>query len=187
MSDTFSNKEIKVLLEMLAKHDVTECQIERGGDKLTLKRGEKADAPVDGAQPSSIHQVFGSYPTAGYAPQAEAQIADAPRVVEAPVAVAPVAAASAAPAEPEAVTLTQQLDEIASPMVGTFYRKPTVDADPYVSVGDTVKKGQVLCIVEAMKLMNEIECESSGKIAEICLDDGQMVEFGEVLFRIEPA
>ena len=98
-------------------------------------------------------------------------------------------AAAVAPVEvaPEAVALTTPLNEVSSPMVGTFYRKPAVDAEPYVSVGDTVKKGQVLCIVEAMKLMNEIECECSGKVAEICLDDGQMVEFGEVLFRIEPA
>jgi acetyl-CoA carboxylase biotin carboxyl carrier protein len=70
-------------------------------------------------------------------------------------------------------------------MVGTFYRRPAVDAEPYVEVGDSVKKGDVLCIVEAMKLMNEIECETTGIIKEVCLDDGQMVEFGEVIFRIE--
>jgi acetyl-CoA carboxylase biotin carboxyl carrier protein len=70
-------------------------------------------------------------------------------------------------------------------MVGTFYRRPAVDAEAYVNVGDSVKKGDVLCIVEAMKLMNEIESEVSGKIVEICLEDGQMVEYGEVIFKIE--
>ena len=76
--------------------------------------------------------------------------------------------------------------DITSPMVGTFYRKPAVDADAYVEVGDVVKKGDVLCIVEAMKLMNEIVSEHSGKISEICLADAKMVEYGEVLFKIEP-
>jgi acetyl-CoA carboxylase biotin carboxyl carrier protein len=76
--------------------------------------------------------------------------------------------------------------EARSPMVGTFYRKPAVDAAPYVEVGDIVKKGDALCIVEAMKLMNEIESEVNGRIVQVCLQDGQMVEYGEVLFRIEP-
>ncbi len=70
-------------------------------------------------------------------------------------------------------------------MVGTFYRRPAVDADPYVEVGDVVKKGDVLCIVEAMKLMNEIESDLAGRIVEVCLEDGKMAEYGEVLFRIE--
>jgi acetyl-CoA carboxylase biotin carboxyl carrier protein len=76
--------------------------------------------------------------------------------------------------------------EVKSPMVGTFYRRPSVDAKPYVEVGDIVKKGTVLCIVEAMKLMNEIESDVAGRIADICLEDGQMAEYGEVLFKIEP-
>ena len=76
---------------------------------------------------------------------------------------------------------------IASPIVGTFYRSPSPDADPYVDEGDYVKKGQVLCIVEAMKLMNEIESEVTGKVAEILVQNAQPVEFGQPLFRIEPA
>ena len=71
-------------------------------------------------------------------------------------------------------------------MVGTFYRRPAIDAEPYVEVGDMVKKGDVLCIIEAMKLMNEIESDVSGKVVEILLEDGQMVEYGEVLFRVDP-
>ncbi|MBQ8459807.1 acetyl-CoA carboxylase biotin carboxyl carrier protein [bacterium] len=74
---------------------------------------------------------------------------------------------------------------ITSPMVGTFYKSPSPDADPFVSVGSTVNKGDVVCIVEAMKMMNEIEAEVSGKIVEICVEDGQPVEFGQVLMYVE--
>ncbi len=77
--------------------------------------------------------------------------------------------------------------EVKSPMVGTFYRSPAPDADPYIEIGSVVKKGQVLCIVEAMKLMNEIESEESGKIVQILVDDGQPVEYNQPLFAVEPA
>ncbi len=75
---------------------------------------------------------------------------------------------------------------VRSPIVGTFYKSASPDADPYVEVGDVVKKGQILCIVEAMKLMNEIESDVDGKVAEICVEDGTAVEYGKPLFRIEP-
>jgi acetyl-CoA carboxylase biotin carboxyl carrier protein len=75
---------------------------------------------------------------------------------------------------------------VRSPIVGTFYKSASPDADPYVEVGDVVKKGQILCIVEAMKLMNEIESDVDGKVAEICVEDGAAVEYGKPLFRIEP-
>lgn len=76
---------------------------------------------------------------------------------------------------------------VRSPIVGTFYRSPSPNADAYSDVGDLVKKGQILCIVEAMKLMNEIESDVEGKIVEICVEDGAAVEYGEPLFRIDPA
>jgi len=76
---------------------------------------------------------------------------------------------------------------IRSPIVGTFYKAASPDADPYVEIGDIVKKGQILCIVEAMKLMNEIESDVDGKIVEICVEDGTAVEYGKPLFRIEPS
>lgn len=76
---------------------------------------------------------------------------------------------------------------VRSPIVGTFYKSPSPDADPYAEIGEVVKKGQILCIVEAMKLMNEIESDVEGKIVEICVEDGAAVEYGEPLFRIEPA
>ena len=75
---------------------------------------------------------------------------------------------------------------VRSPIVGTFYKSPSPDADPYAEVGEVVKKGQILCIVEAMKLMNEIESDVEGKVVEICVEDGAAVEYGEPLFRIEP-
>jgi len=77
--------------------------------------------------------------------------------------------------------------EVTSPMVGTFYRAPAPDAPPYVEVGDRVSTGQTVCILEAMKLMNELECEVSGTIREICVENADPVEYGQVLFRIEPA
>ncbi len=75
---------------------------------------------------------------------------------------------------------------VRSPIVGTFYKSASPDVDPYVEIGDIVKKGQILCIVEAMKLMNEIESDLDGKIVEICVEDGTAVEYGKPLFRIEP-
>lgn len=109
------------------------------------------------------------------------------------VAAAPVAvAAPQAPANVPAPTVTPAAQEAAhkgkaltSPMVGTFYSAPSPDADAFVKVGQTIKEGDVVCIVEAMKLMNEIESDFSGKITEICVEDGQPVEFGQVLMYIE--
>ena len=105
-------------------------------------------------------------------------------VIAVPVAAAPVAAAAAA-AAPKAEPASK-LAEVKSPMVGTFYSKPEPGAQPYVHVGSQVVKGQVLCIIEAMKIMNEIECEVEGTIREICVTDAHPVEFGQPLFRIDP-
>ena len=99
---------------------------------------------------------------------------------------APTAAASTPAASAPADTQNARKGKaITSPMVGTFYKSPSPDADPFVSVGSTVKQGDVVCIVEAMKMMNEIEAEVSGKIIEICVEDGQPVEFGQVLMYVE--
>ncbi len=75
---------------------------------------------------------------------------------------------------------------VTSPIVGTFYRSPSPDSEPFIEVGDYVKKGQVLCIVEAMKLMNEVECETDGTVIKVLLENGQAVEYGEPLFLLEP-
>lgn len=143
---------------MLEKHGVNECKIEHEGEKITLKRNVAQTAVQQFVTQAGSQQVV-SQPVFSSAAEVAAQ---------------PVAEEDS------------NLLEVTSPMVGTFYRKPAVDADVYVEVGDVVKKGDVLCIVEAMKLMNEIVSEHSGKISEICLADAKMVEYGEVLFKIEP-
>ncbi len=108
---------------------------------------------------------------------------------------APVAAASApvvagpvaGGASVEEASVSDGLIEIKSPMVGTFYATPSPDGDPFVSVGDTIGEDTVVCIVEAMKVMNEIKAECAGTIVEVCAKDVQPVEFGQVIFRVEPA
>lgn len=197
-SSLFNLKDIGVLLDMLTKHEVREFEFERGGEKLSLKRGgvvanEDKSAPrfQQVFTPSSFSPPPSFYPQ-GAAPGASAETSAKQSLdpllekSEQPVssAAAPVDSASAnkPTAEPP-----KALAEVSSPMVGTFYRRPAVDAEPYVQEGDVVKKGQVLCIVEAMKLMNEIESDVSGTVVEICLEDGQMVEYGETLFRIAPS
>lgn len=95
----------------------------------------------------------------------------------------PAAAPAAAPAEVKAPSAN--IVEIKAPMVGTFYRAPSPDTDPYVRVGEIVEPGKVLCIVEAMKLMNEIEAEFKGKVVDVLLENAQPVEFGQIMFRIE--
>ena len=116
----------------------------------------------------------------------------APQQVMAPMVAAPaplrptpaegVAAVEEAPKAPPKNAGT----EVKSPMVGTFYGAPEPGAKPYVSVGSRVSKGQILCIIEAMKIMNEIEAEVTGVIREVCVDDAQPVEYGQVLFRVDP-
>ena len=107
-------------------------------------------------------------------------------VVSAPVQAAPAAQAQAPSAPAQAASETAKKGTpITSPMVGTFYKSPSPDADAFVSVGQSIKTGDVVCIVEAMKMMNEIKSEISGKVVEICVEDGQPVEFGQVLMYVE--
>ena len=113
-------------------------------------------------------------------------VSSAPQVVAAPVHAAPVAAPAPVASAPSAdVAPAKKGTPITSPMVGTFYKAPSPDSEPFVSVGSTVAAGDVVCIVEAMKMMNEIESEVSGKVVEICVEDGQPVEFGQVLMYVE--
>jgi acetyl-CoA carboxylase biotin carboxyl carrier protein len=122
------------------------------------------------------------------------------QVSQAPAAAPPSATAGGAPSAEVAQGATEEttggaaapsekaanLVEIESPMVGTFYAQPEPGADPYVTVGARVKPGQTLCIIEAMKIMNPLDAEIAGVIAEVCVDDAQPVEFGQVLFRVDP-
>jgi oxaloacetate decarboxylase alpha subunit len=152
-------KEIKELIDMLKNTDIAELEIERSGVKVRLRKG--SDLPIP-----SMHRM--EYPPAAII---------APAVAEAPVAAAEKAA------EPAKANVAK----VSSPIVGTFYRSSSPDKPSYVEVGDTVKKGQVLCIIEAMKLMNEIESETAGKIVQILLENGAPVEYGQPLFVIETA
>lgn len=107
-------------------------------------------------------------------------------VVQAPVQAAPAVQAQAPSAPAQAASEpAKKGTPITSPMVGTFYKSPSPDADAFVSVGQSIKTGDVVCIVEAMKMMNEIKSEISGKVVEICVEDGQPVEFGQVLMYVE--
>ena len=107
--------------------------------------------------------------------------------IAAPVTALPAGESAEVSATDEETPVGPALLEVPSPMVGTFYRAPAPDAPPYVEVGDRVSEGQTVCILEAMKLMNELECEVSGTIREICVENADPVEYGQVLFRIEPA
>ncbi|MYG81935.1 MAG: acetyl-CoA carboxylase biotin carboxyl carrier protein, partial [Gemmatimonadetes bacterium] len=96
-------------------------------------------------------------------------------------------AEASAPAGDAAESPSADLVDVTSPMVGTFYRAPSPEAPPYVDVGAKVAAGDVLCVIEAMKLMNELECEVSGRIVEICADNAEPVDYGQLLFRVDPA
>ncbi|MCC6952489.1 MAG: acetyl-CoA carboxylase biotin carboxyl carrier protein [Deltaproteobacteria bacterium] len=174
MTGKFDLEEISTLLGLLRDNDVKEFKLERGGDRLWLRRGEIPPAVVNYPM-QSVQQA----PAMMAAPLVAAHSADTSghaATATAPSVVVPVAAP---------VLPARTVHELKSPMVGTFYRRPAPDAKPFVDVGDKVRKGQVLCIVEAMKLMNEIECDKDGTVVELCLTDGQMAEYGEVLFRID--
>ena len=154
-------KELKELIEMLKNTDISELEIERSGVKVRLRKG--GDVTFHPAMPRM------EYPPAAIT---------APAIPEREQPAAPEKATEAAAANQV---------KVASPIVGTFYRASSPDKPPYVEVGDIVKKGQVLCIIEAMKLMNEIESEASGKIVKVFVENGQPVEYGQPLFLIETA
>lgn len=157
-------KEIQDLIKFVAKSGVNEVEIEQKDFKITIK----AEALRDERQ---------------YVVQAPVQVAAAP-VAPAPVAVAaPAAPVAAAPmVSDDAKYLT-----IKSPMIGTFYRSAGPDKDAFVSVGDSIGKGDTVCIIEAMKLFNEIESEISGKIVKVLVDDSSPVEYDQPLFLVDPA
>ncbi|GGZ75964.1 acetyl-CoA carboxylase biotin carboxyl carrier protein [Algibacter mikhailovii] len=157
-------KEIQSLIKFVAKSGASEVKLEMEDIKITIKTGSDSDTTI-------VHQV-----PAAQMPQ---QILSAPPVVEAS---APAAAAPAAPAAEDSKYIT-----IKSPIIGTFYRKPSPDKPLFVEVGQTIAEGDVLCIIEAMKLFNEIESEVSGKIVKILVDDSSPVEFDQPLFLVDPS
>ena len=145
----------KTLIDLVSESGVAELEITEGEDRVRIVNRNGA-APVQVHQPVTVAQ---------------------PMPVPVP---APEAAPAPAPAAPQ-----QTGTPLTSPMVGTFYRAPSPGADPFVKVGDTVKKGQVVCIIEAMKLLNEVEADMDGTVKEVCVENGQPVEFGQSLFIIE--
>jgi acetyl-CoA carboxylase biotin carboxyl carrier protein len=162
----FDIAEISELLKAFTKSNVNELKLEKGDFKITIKQGKE-----------SITQ----YVTAG---PATAAPAPAPAVHAAPSAVVPAPQVSA-PAAPSADTSNTNTVTVKSPMIGTFYRSAGPGKPAFVNVGDTIEKGQVTCIVEAMKLFNEIESEVSGKIVKILIDDASPVEYDQPLFLVE--
>jgi acetyl-CoA carboxylase biotin carboxyl carrier protein len=157
--------EIKRLIEFIKGQDLTEFELEQDGFKIRIKSG------------GNHHQVM-------TVPQMQASM---PMMPAAPMAAA-VAAPAAAPAVPGAADEEGgELAIVKSPIVGTFYRSAEPGAKAFVSVGDTVRKGQVLCIIEAMKLMNEIDSEYDGEVTSIYIENGQAVQYGERLFAIKPS
>ncbi|MDD5286756.1 MAG: acetyl-CoA carboxylase biotin carboxyl carrier protein [Desulfuromonadaceae bacterium] len=154
-------KDLKLLIKIVTETDITEFEMDSSDEKIVIKRGHKPEY-ITMAAPAM--QPFAASP--GYVPPA----------------VAPVAAPAAATAQTVADAAG---DTVNSPIVGTFYAAPAPEAAPYVTVGQVVEKGQVLCIVEAMKLMNEIEAECKCKIVKICKENAQAVEFGDPLFVIQ--
>ncbi|MBX2991166.1 MAG: acetyl-CoA carboxylase biotin carboxyl carrier protein [Bacteroidetes bacterium] len=160
------------LIELVSESKVDEIEIEEDGKKIRVaKTHQSAAAPTQ-----TVYQV---------APP-QNSLSQTPVMPAAPVSQA---LASALPAEQPAPAATAgpKYHEVKSPIVGTFYRSPAPEAPAFVQVGGTVQKGSVLCIVEAMKLMNEIESDVAGKIVQIMVENGQPVEYDQVLFLIEPA
>jgi acetyl-CoA carboxylase biotin carboxyl carrier protein len=162
-----NQKELKELIEFIIEKGIAEFELERGDVKVKIKRA--SDAPA------------ATFPDTRYlavpplVPVVAAPSAPAATVAE----TAAVAAAEPAPQE--------NLHIVKSPIVGTFYEAPSPGAPPFVKVGDTLEVGQVLCIVEAMKLMNEIECDVAGELVKKLVSNGQPIEYGQELFAVRPA
>ncbi len=150
-------KELREMVELMNEHQLVELELEREGMKVRLKKSSGLSAE----QLLEMRQM--------------PMMAQMPAVAPAP-----------APAVPAAVSNAKRA-EIKSPMVGTFYRAAAPEAPPFVNIGTAIEVGQVLCILEAMKLMNELKAEIRGTIAEIRVENGQPVEFGQVLFVVEVA
>ncbi len=157
-------KDIKRIVELMDQHELSDFELERENFALKLKKGMNEEV---------LKTALASLPAAPAAAPAPAQLA--PAAAPAP------AAAGAAPSEAPA----QEGEAINSPMVGTFYIKPAPDADVFVEVGSAVSEGQTICIIEAMKVMNEIKAEKSGTISAIVANEGDSVQFGDPIFYIK--
>ncbi|WP_437564010.1 acetyl-CoA carboxylase biotin carboxyl carrier protein [Sorangium sp. So ce542] len=163
-------KQLRALVRLLEKRNVSDFEFEDEHVRIRLTRG--------GFVPQG-----GATQLAPVAYQLQSAPAAAPAAPPAP-APSPAAAPAAAPAPAAAAASDEGISYVTSPFVGTFYRSPSPDAPPFVDVGSAIRVGQALCIIEAMKLMNEIEADSPGTIVEILVDNGKPVEFGQRLFKV---
>jgi acetyl-CoA carboxylase biotin carboxyl carrier protein len=163
-----NQKELKELIEFLIEKDIAEFELERGDVKVKIKRAaEPAQMPL---------------PDSRYIPVHPAPVAAGAHVPAAAPAEVELAAAAAVVPAPE-----EDLHIVRSPIVGTFYEAPSPGSPPFVKIGDTLEVGQVLCIVEAMKLMNEIECDVAGELVKKLVANGQPIEYGQEMFAVRPA
>ena len=154
---------LKKLIKLVESSGIGELELEEEGSKIRIAKAAQNTTPAHSYQPLTV-----SAPAVPTAPNQVPQAATAPQTSQ------------AEPPQPKA-----NIHEVKSPIVGTFYRAPAPDAEPYVEMGQNVQTGAVLCIVEAMKLMNEIESDIAGRIVKICVDNGQPVEYNQTLFHIE--
>lgn len=161
-------KEIQNLIKFVSKAGVNEVSIEQGDFKITIKT---ECGGMGSFEPMTAHAPVAMQPVV------QQVVAAQPQVVAQPVK----------ESEPVATTAENNYVTIKSPMIGTFYRRPSADKDPFVNVGDTISAGTVLCIVEAMKLFNEIESEISGKIVKVLVDDTSPIEYDQPLFLVDPS
>ncbi|MCG8598972.1 MAG: acetyl-CoA carboxylase biotin carboxyl carrier protein [Verrucomicrobiales bacterium] len=161
-------KDIKKIVELMDEHGLSQFKLQQEDTKLELKRGGDIDV-------AAVQSLLAAAPAPQYQPM------PAP----APAAAGSAPAAAAAPAEEGG--LPAGVEEVASPMVGTFYTAASPDSDPFVSVGDKISADTTICIVEAMKVMNEIKAEISGEIVEVLVENGTAVQYGEPLFRVKTA
>ena len=157
--------EIRKLIQLVKRTGIGELEVSEGGRTVRIAANTHSQAPAPAAHA----------PTPSSAPAPASAPPAAPHASTSP------APSAAVPAAPE-----QRYVKIVSPMVGTFYRAPAPDADAYCEVGDAVAVGQTVCIIEAMKLMNEIESEVRGRVAQVAVENGQPVEYGQTLFLIDP-
>ena len=150
---------VKKVLKLVEESSVNEIELEEKGVRIRISKGSNNVGFVHQVAPSMV----------------------APQIFQAPAPVQP------APEAAPAAVAEKKYHEVKSPIVGTFYRAPAPDAANYVEVGQDVEQGTVLCIVEAMKLMNEIESDASGRIVKVCVENGKPVEYNQVLFLVEAA
>lgn len=161
----FNLDQLRELIAILNQTDISELTLESGDLRLNIRKSETKSAIVESAAP----------------------VATTSQPMSATVATVPPAAVSTpSVSSPLEASPARKLIDITSPMVGTFYSAPAPDEPPFVEVGDRVSKGQTVCIIEAMKLMNEIETEASGRIVEILVENAQPIEYGQLLMRVEP-